>query len=237
MKFEPLLPCFLAIIISGCAQTPDNYDVLYGLSLSKQHYLKKLLILPADITIQERFPGDLYEDIPLWANAANHAVVNELTTKLNIEVGIQTIQYQVTENSAAVEQHIPLIRSVAHAVRVHSRGFDLWPRKMEQFDYTIGTGLNVLKSKNIDAALFVGGYQSVEAFRYDDTKASIYSYHKQDLSLGDLYLTLILIDINSGDLLWTYFGTYSNIDLRNNAEVQATLSNALVKFPIEILDI
>ncbi|MGD8941088.1 MAG: hypothetical protein PVJ72_17015 [Gammaproteobacteria bacterium] len=237
MKFVPLIPWLLAIFISGCAQTPESYDVLYGLSLSKQHFLGKLLILPADIRIQERFPGDLYEDIPLWANKANHAVVNELATMLNTEVGIGTIQYQATENKVAVERHIPLIKSVARAVRVHSRGFDLWSHKMEQFDYTVGPGLNALKHKNIDAALFVAGYQSVEAFRYDDTKPSIYTYRKQDLSFGDLYLTLILIDSNSGDLLWTCFGSYSNIDLRNNAEVQAALSNALVKFPIKIFEL
>jgi hypothetical protein len=236
MKTVLALLCLPAIIITGCAQTPDSYDVLYGISSSRQHFLKKLLILPADITIQERFPGALYEDIPAWANDANHTVVNELAKILNVGIGIQTIQYQKTENSTAVEQHIPLIKSVARAVRMHSRGFDLWRHKMERFDYTIGTGLNVLKNKNIDAALFVGGYQSIEAFRYDDTKTSIYTYRRQDLSLGDLYLTLILIDIDSGELLWTSFGTFSNIDLRNNTEVQTTLSHALLKFPLKILD-
>ena len=227
---------WLPILLAGCAQTPDNYEVLYGIS-SNQQFLKKLLILPADITIQERFPGDLYEDIPLWANEVNHGVVSQLANTIDEKIGLETIAYQEIEKSTAVEHHVPLIKSVARAVRMHSRGFDLWPHKMERFDYTIGTGMNVLKTGNIDAVLFVGGYQSVEIFRYDDSKASIYTYRKQDLSLGDLYLTLILIDTNSGDLVWTYFGTFSNIDLRNNTEVQTVLAHALVRFPINVLDI
>ncbi len=237
MKVVLLLLCFLALIITGCAQTPDSYDVLYGISSSKQHFLKRLLILPVDITIKERFPGDLYENVPLWSNQANHAIENELVKTLNLKVGLQTIKYRETENSTAVEQHIPLIESVARAIRVHSRGFDLWTHKMQRFDYTIGSGLNVLKAKNIDAALFIKGYQSIEVFRYEDTKESIYTYRKQDLSWGDLYLTLILIDVNTGELLWVYFPTFSNVDLRNSAEVRTIVSNILEMFPIKTLDI
>ena len=226
----------LATMITGCAQTPNSYDVLYG-SSAKQNVLKKLLILPADITVKERFPGDLYEIIPSWSNQANYVIQDELAKFINVEMGLQTFHYKDANNSKATKQHIPLIKSVARAVRLHSRGFDLWPHKMKQFDYTIGSGLNVLKNKKIDAVLFVEGYQSIEVFRFDDTKESIYTYRKQDLSLDNLYLTLILIDTNSGDLLWTYFGGFSSTDLRNKSDVQSIVSHALVTFPIETLDI
>ena len=236
MKKIKSLLITLALSMTGCAST-DSYNILYGASVSKPQYLKKLLILPADIAIKESFAGNLLEDIPLWANTADQAVMDELANTFGSELGVKTVKYQDINDTATINEYLPLIKRVSQAVRMHSRGFGLWQHKMEHFDYTIGNGLNALRHKEIDAALYISGYQSVEAFRYDGSKDSVYSYRKADLSFGDLYLSLILIDVNSGELLWTYFGTFSNVDSQNNSEVRTTLSQALVKFPSQMLNI
>ena len=223
-----------SLSVIGCASS-SSYDNLYGASTSNPPYLQKLLVLPVDITIEERFPGNIFEDIPPWTRMANKTVAEEFTTIFKSELKGQAILYSEIKDASAIDPYLPLIRNVSQAVRIHTRGFDLWPWKMAHFDYTIGNGLTALRHNGVDAVLYISGYQSVEAFRPDSSKESVYTYRKADLSLGDLYIALTLIDTASGELLWNYAGTFSNIDLRDNSEVRETLFQALTKFPRQIL--
>ena len=237
MKTIRWLLSLIAMFLVACNSSPARYEVHYGAATIKPPVVNKVLILPADITVKERFPGDVKEEVPLWINQADLAVVNELAILLNTNLGVSVATRPELQHESAIKQHIPLIKTVARAVRVHSSGWNLWPHKMQQFDYTIGKGLKSLKNSGIDAVMFIGGSQVVQTFRYDDTKTSVYTYRKKDLSLDDLAMALILIDVSSGDLIWTYFGKFENLDLRENEEIQAMLTQALEKFPRHILRI
>ena len=78
-----------------------------------------------------------------------------------------------------------------------------WKHKREHFDYTLGPGLVYLQQKaNADTALMVVGLDRVSSSGRKGT-AVVAALFGVSIPLGSSNLVVGMIELESGDLLWT----------------------------------
>lgn len=226
---------FALLAIGGCVQTTTTYQLHYDINNpARQTFQNKLLLFPVDITTQELFPGGVIEDIPGWTSSTNENMTNQLEAYLTSGLGIRSKILREDRNTALVNNHTALLKLVNRAIRKHTRGWNIWTHKQKKFDYTIGPGLNFLRNQDVDAALVITGIQTVQIARFDDTLADIASYPSDQLTFGQIRFNICLIDLDTGDILWSNIDNYTGVDLRQTRSVKQMLVYALRSFPVSI---
>ena len=221
--------------LGGCAQTATTYQLHYDINNpERQTFQNTLLIFPADIATQELFPGGVIEDIPSWTSATNEIITKQLEIYLASRLGIHSKILRDNSNSSLVHNHTVLLKWVNRAIRKHTRGWNTWTHKQNRFDYTIGPGLNFLRNQDVDTALYITGAQMVQVAKFDDTLTDITSYPSNQLTFGQIHFDICLVDLDTGDILWSNIDNYTGVDLRQTRSIRKMLAYALKSFPVSI---
>jgi len=217
--------------LAGCAQTPTHH-LHHSMNPSNHQLFNRIIVIPAEFDIVEVFTGGIIETIPEWNSAANQNTTTELLRLFNFEFNVNARQLEENEYSEALEKSLNLYNRVAYFAKSHTTEQDMWPHKVAKFDYTIGDGLKFLKNKNIDAAMIINGTQPIALAQHNQKPTkNIFLYPKNDINFGTLQITMSLVDIANGNILWMNNAAYENIDLRDQTSVHKMLKNTLQNFP------
>ena len=224
----------ITLLVAACSVRPASYNVLLGgKNTEKLRSIGKIALIPATLSINEKFPNGLVTEIPQWSQQAKDSVSSQIIQTMSRRyMRAEVINLSDVANLA---QYLPLIRRMLITIHIHSRGENLLPHKMDHFDYTLGGGLKDLKHMGYDALLVFGGGQQLRAQGVQDLKYDIFQGSNFSIVFGVFQLAAMLIDTETGDVLWYQFLRQKEIDTRKTETVAKVVDGLLVSFPSELL--
>ena len=220
-----------AVAITGCA-TSNTTTVHETLSEPQARPLpRKLLLLPAEVRVHEVSAGGVVEKVDDWTQSASaHAMA--YLREVGAARGYELIESPrlSAEDRAVLDEHIALYSLVAgSAYFAQHAGIAAWRERGKQFDYSLGPGLKDLAAHTgADAAVVVVGTDYISS-----------SGRKMAMLFGVLlgaaagtvivpqggvaFISVGLVDLRTGDLLWFDTQQSPNIDLRNEPDVRKAM--------------
>jgi len=212
-----------------------NYRVHYTLVASKHPQLpKKLVILPVNIEVREKTFGGVREVVDKWSEQASRNIFQSLGqyAKSNKSLMLVPTPHFSSSESATITEHLALYRQVVNAASWATRTEPVWKHKLSKFDYTIGSGLNFVRSKTgADTALLVYGEDEVSTAgaAAATVVSKVFGGTRQ---FGYSYIHLGLVDLRTGNLLWlnsAYKGASG--DLRTPETAKKMISDIFEVYP------
>ena len=201
---------------------------------------KKVLLLPAEIRVHEISAGGVVEKVDEWSRtASSHATkyVRGLASERRLFELIEAPALG-QEEQAQLDQHVALYELVgASAALARASAFSVWQERAKDFDYTLGPGLKALAERTgIDAAMIVIGtdYISSAGRRAAMVMGVLLGVVTGAVILpqgGVSFLSVGVLDMRTGNLLW--FGTdqSSATDFRNERDLHQMLERMFQTYP------
>ena len=201
---------------------------------------RKILLLPADIRVHEISAGGVVEKVDDWTGAAsNHAMKSMRSiagSKKLFELN-EAPAFSDTDKQV-LEQHQALYELVANSADFARSGpFMPWRERAKNFDYTLGPGLKDLAVRgDVDAALIVIGSDYISSAGRKATMAlGILAAAFTGVAVvpagGVAYVSVGVIDLRTGNLLWFATNRGQSSDLREEKQVQAVLDGLFDSYP------
>jgi len=227
----------LSVILftAGCLHlpfvpAPGNSE----LRAARARELKKILVLTPDIEINSLSAGDIKEEMPEWSQLGSGNVTQALKAELERNGCSAILLDPKTRYASTVSDVMDLHRAVMNSIYEHAiyqPGDDqVFPDRVSQFDYTVGSVKNLLAAYHADGMLIIRGEDNIST---GGRKAlGVISYinpFSQSQTGGMTFLEVTLTDID-GEVLWFMLkwdaGHYDLRDKDESAEfVQETLAN------------
>lgn len=226
-----LSACLLAALLSACATTSSTSSTK-AQQLASQGALKKVLLLPPDITMSELSAGGMLEKVPQWGKQAEQNFATALAGlhAAGKKVVLVSVPRLDEAEQEALEEHLALYAQVASDAFFLPRA-EGWQHKQAHFDYTLGPGLAHLREQTgADIALLVVG-QDIISTSERKTLSIVGALFGVSVPLGVTFMTTGLVDLQTGDLLWVNYEVSGTGDMREYQDAQATLQNLLKGFP------
>ena len=222
------------LVLSGCATT--RHKLHYTMKEEpKREVPLKVVMLPSDVTMQERSAGGVLEEVPEWSKLANTNTNEAIFSVAMKDKNIELIKLPaLTEKEKAVmDEHIALYDVVAGSAQLLSlSGGPEWQSKLNKFDYTLGGGLDFLRKKTgADAALFLVG-EDVVASSGRIATVIFAAMFGVGIQAGHSFLSSGLVDLKTGDILWLdYSVSVGAKDLREPEDAVALVKDLLQNYP------
>jgi hypothetical protein len=197
---------------------------------------KKVLIIEPEIYVKELSVGGVAERVEDWSNTAKNNVIAvidaQISQKRIFDKAVLPKDLEV-EAVNLLEEHVALYDLVGFNAFYYGRGqVGGWDHKKGEFDYTLGAGLKEISEKTgADAAMFVVGEDYISS---GGRKAAriFAALMGVVLPASPTFLSVGLIDLKSGDLLWMNYGTaLDSKDLRKPEDVKKMLDEMLQYYP------
>ncbi len=224
----------IAILLSAC--------VAGGLSSHKVHHTiikegkaklpKKVILLPMIISVKRLTAGGVLEDVKEWENSSKANV-----RKAIIDLLAKEKQFQLTsmpslnaKQANIVDEHVALYNRVGFsALRIPA--VPEWRNRHNHFDYTLGDGLNFLrKISNADAAMVVFG-QDVVSSGGRVAASILIAALGGSISKGYAYVSIGIIDLRTGAILWTNRGGDGSNSFRKPEQAMVLVNRVLKLYP------
>ncbi len=207
------------ILLSGCAGTVPSYRVHHSLlDSSKAKLPERVVLLPIAMEVSEISAGGVAEEVQAWSDQATQNVEDALKQYDEGDASIELVALPPlsASHAEAVQQHLALYDVVGGtAFSITNSPVAAWDHKRKHFDYTLGQGLEFLREQSgADTALVVIGMDQISS---SERKALAVGAAILGVSvpLGQSFLSVGIVDLKSGDLLWlNYAYSYGNLDLR-----------------------
>lgn len=233
LQFRLALLLAATFLLGACA-APAKHSVHQRLA-SSQATPKKLLLMPADIVVKEISFGGVAEKVDDWSNQGKANVSAALSSEVARKPDTQILPMPSLspDEQARLDQHIALYDVVGANAFVFGKNLNpAWAHKRTEFDYTLGNGLRFLKEKSgAEAAVFVTGIDHVSS---SGRRAAfvVGALLGVQIPLGSSFLHVGVIDLETGDLLWTnYEGSYAGRDLRSKTDVDFMINQIFKDYP------
>lgn len=194
----------------------------------------KLVALNAEITVSEISAGGVVERVPEWTEAASANLTRALTdiASSRHDLSLVATPALTDDETALLEQYIAnyfVVGATAHAISLTSD--PAWEHKRRRFDYTLGEGLAFLKEKSgADAAVFIVGDDVVSSAERKAV-AFVGAFLGVGIGLGRSLVSVGVVDLTSGDLLWMHHTTSIRYDLKDYDSAKAMLAEILASYP------
>lgn len=203
LAWAALLLSSALTMTARAAETP--HWVHYRLLNNTATLPKKVLVMPASITMYEVTAGGVKEEVPDWSAEASNNVLKAVSAALAKSGGTQeiTMPRLSATDRALVDEHMALYKLVVNTAP--NSGLK---HKVRRFDYGIGPGLAaVLGKTGADVVVMVYGrdYASTAGRK---TKAVLGKipivniFTGGEVQLGHSFVHIGVIDLKTGDLLW-----------------------------------
>ncbi|MBL4690780.1 MAG: hypothetical protein JKY68_04870 [Rhodospirillales bacterium] len=222
----------ISLVLSGC-QTTSFYVSKH---LARPDPGIRVLLMPTDIELSELNAGGTPEPNAEWTAKAKKLVTAILNDKMS-QLGAKFAFYELNESDFQIESNLVQLRklhgAVGNAILVHKYVpiFEL-PSKKEQFDWTLGPKVKVLRNKyNADYALFLyirDSYTSSGRAVAIFLAAALLGVGLQG---GTQIGFASLVDLDSGDIVWFNRLARGFGDLRERKPAEETVSVLLTDFP------
>ena len=227
-------------VLAGCAATPNAslHESIAG--KTEQRMPRKMLLLPADIRVHEISAGGVVEKVDDWTiSASNHAMksVREIAGSKNL-FEPKEVPALADSDKQVLDQHLALYELVAASADFSKSGpFAPWRERAKNFDYTLGPGLRELAERSdLDAAVIVIGSDYISSSGRKATMAlGILAAALTGVAVipvgGTAYVSVGVVDLRSGNLLWFATSRGQTDDLRQEQQVRAVLDKLFSGYP------
>jgi len=200
----------LLITVFGCAS--PAYRTHSEFRVRVKNIGIPVLVL-SDIKIYELLPGGIVEPRDDWAVIGRHNLLSALLANLNDKhYNVKSlIPHKGVEKE--MEEIQALYRAVNRSIKLHTYGPQLFPEKLRNFDYSLGSIERILRKCEADSLIFVDalGYIST-----NKPKASV------SLCVSD----------SSGTIVWYCVkGSLGEYDLRDPESATKLVKDMLSCFP------
>ena len=194
---------------------------------------EKISILPVKVEIREFNAGGTTEEVPEWS-AMGTKLVDACVRKYcntNLDMEIIPIQDLTDENKALLDQYRALYEIIA-ANQLYIKNFPAW-RHLSGKIPTLGEGMAVFREQlGADAILFVTGYDLQSSA---GRKAAFAFYAVLTgggaLPMGHSVLHTAVVELKSGDILWTHTNNSATGNLNNDQDVDTMVRSSFSNFP------
>ncbi len=187
---------------------------------------KKVVLLPPQVFVFELSAGGVPTRMADWEATARDNVTT-VATRLARESGLFELIPSPPLEAAALERldaHIGLYDRVAQSVFIYGRGEQAaWAHKKNEFDYTVGPGLDFLREQTgADAALIVLGSDFISS---GGRRAAFIAGLALGIvmPLGQAFMTAGVVDLKTGDVQWMSFDSSSSLDSRKPADIDGLM--------------
>jgi hypothetical protein len=227
-------------VLAGCAATPNAslHESIAG--KAEQRMPRKMLLLPADIRVHEISAGGVVEKVDDWTiSASNHAMksVREIAGSKSL-FEPKEVPALADPEKQVLDQHLALYELVAASADFSKSGpFAPWRERAKNFDYTLGPGLTELAERSdLDAALIVIGSDYISSSGRKATMAlGILAAALTGVAVipvgGTAYVSVGVVDLKSGNLLWFATSRGQTDDMRQEQQVRAVLDKLFTGYP------
>ena len=202
---------------------------------------RTVLLVQPEVIVKQLTAGDLEETAQDWSMEAS-----QNAARLMRELAKKNRAFEVVDDSrltpadkASLQQYSALYVRLMSSIEIsrHSEN-PAWRKRVVRFDYTIGPGITEVASRaNADAALFVVGTDHVSSAGRQARAAGgilmgiltgVYALPRP----GTAFLSLGMVDLRSGDLLWVssdYGG--GGMNLRKEKNLNKVLTELFESYP------
>jgi len=228
------------VVLSGCAATPNAslHESIAG--NAEQRMPRKMLLLPPDIRVHEISAGGVVEQVDDWTiSASNHAMksLREIEGSKSLFELKETPALTDAEKQT-LDQHLALYELVAGSADFSKSGpFAPWRERAKNFDFTLGPGLRELAERSdLDAAVIVIGSDYISSSGRKATMAlGILAAALTGVAVipvgGTAYVSVGVVDMRTGNLLWFATSRGQTNDLRQEQQVRAVLDKLFTGYP------
>ena len=238
-RFDLAALALLALVLIGCATggAQTAYRVHYSLHEEPARAAPtRIVLLPPDIEVSEVSAGGVVEEVPAWTEKATANVKRGINAYAATKGNLQIFAFPqiAKEEMAVVDEHVALYDVVAgSAFQMTTIGGPAWKHKVDHFDYTLGSGLAFLKERtNADAGLLVIGRHQIATGGRVATSVLAALFLGAYVPTGRNFLTLGLVDFETGDILWfNYTIGASGKDMQKVEDAGAIVKRLLEEFP------
>lgn len=154
IKFA-LLTC-LSIVSAACALPADRYHPQYSTYIQG---IRSVLLLTPQITVLQDKP----QGKPIWNEQASREAtrlagqaVRKVLLSKNLVVHVADPQLDAHPDVRDVQSLYP---AVNRSIQLHTYGPQIFPDKLESFEYGIGSVADLLAQRNAEALVLVTGFQ------------------------------------------------------------------------------
>lgn len=225
------------VILLGlaCGQARADSLIHYSLLASPPRPLpRRIVVVPAEIDVQEWSAGGVLEKVPEWAAQASanlsRAVQDVAAGRSDFE--LVAMPQLSEEEQEVLDEYLATYLQVAFAAHTVTRLNDpAWAHKLSHFDYTLGGGLRFLQDKSgADAALMIVGEDVVTT---GGRKAAVFAAALLGIvmPLGQSLVSVGVVDLANGDLLWMQYTTSVRYDLKDPAAARSMMQEILSSYP------
>ena len=206
----PLCLFPLSYFTEGCMPAPYRAHPQFESRVAK---IKALTLVPPAVEVYELFPSGLSELRDDWSVLARKNLEEALVEKFGKKLyTVRTLRAD-PEVRKELEEIQALYTQVNKSVRLHSYGPQLFPEKVTQFEYGMGSIQRVLEACGTDSLVFVTGFDQVSS---QDPKT---------------YVSIAVTD-SSGTILWYCVkGSKGGHELRDPFSTAMLVEEILSSFP------
>lgn len=224
-----------ALTLSACTP-PARHNVHYSLlEPDPRPVPTRIVVMPLDVTVKEMSAGGVQEEVREWTDTATANVANALQEYAAQRDDLHLVQAPELEGEQGerVKEYVALYDVAAGtAFQMTKGGGEPWRHKVEHFDYTLGNGMTFLREHmDADAVMFVVGEDVVSS---GGRKAAFVAAAMLGVAIpmGHSFLTVGVVDLNSGDILWLdYSVSAGGRDLRKPEDARLMVEDLLKRYP------
>jgi hypothetical protein len=235
---KPLALGALLLVISACTSTnvrrADNLkaDAKIGVG-------KSVVILEADVALSELLAGGVTEPRVAWTKSAQAHINSAIEADLMLRNVKLVERLEPKENLEQIKQLELLTLAVGFSVVNYQLSpYGQLPTKRKDFDWEIGPNVNVLKKAyGADYAIITlvrDSYASDgrKAVAVLGTIAGIALGVGATASTGHRLGYTMLVDLQTGKVVWVNFMTSGTGDLRNYIDAKKVVRDMLAGLPL-----
>ena len=221
-KFLLGLSMLSLFCLTACATTggiPSNYDE----RAARAAGLQSVLLLTPDIKVNSLSAGDVKEEIPEWSEQARELVIKTVTEEMaargrKLKVLDPKTRYRKTVN-AVKDLHLAVMSSIYDHTIYEPGNMNVFPQRIEHFDYSVGSVEKLLKAYRVDGILIIRGEDNISTSgRKALGVVSALNPFSQGQMGGMTFLEVTLTDAR-GDVLWFALKwNAGDYDLRDSEE-------------------
>ena len=225
-----LFPVLIFLILSGCAITKEYSSIT---ELTPSDEIKKIAVMPVDVTLSILTAGGLLEPQAEWSKDAETHIQTAIA-KIDGKRSSSFKKYSKPNESdllyKTIVDHERLHRAVGQAILFNKYQFPL-PTKNDLFDWTLGKGTVAIKD-------------------YTEADYALFIYINDSYSSGGRVLAILaaavlgvgipggqqagfasLVDLSSGDVVWFNYLNSTTGDLRTEEPALTTVELLLKGLP------
>ncbi len=227
------------IALAGCATARNSVhrDLAHA---TEQQLPKKILLLPIEIRVHEISAGGVVEKVDDWSNQASANARQYIKTLATSRGAFKIVEAPAlsAQDKAQLDQHVALYEVVAGSADLAlASPISAWRERAKDFDYTLGPGLKPLaEHTGIDAAMILTGTDYISSAGRKAAMAMGVLLGALGGGLfvpqgGTSFVSVGVVDMRTGNLLWFASDQSGTTDLRNEQDVHRMLEQMFQTYP------